>query len=49
MKRLMVLAVLAGLLGFGATASWAAALAAAHCNGCCTSPADCRTPSCCSH
>ncbi len=49
MKRLLLLALLAGLLGLGISGLRAAARSGSGCGSCCTSPADCPTPSCCSH
>lgn len=48
MKRFLLLGLLAALLGLGAARPWAASATNSGCTGCCTSPADCATPSCCS-
>ncbi len=48
MKRLLLLGLLAGLLGVGLAKPWTSGQAKSGCSGCCTTPADCPTPSCCS-
>lgn len=46
MKRFLLLGLLAALLGLGATRPWMAHRSNPAC-GCCTTSADCPTPSCC--
>lgn len=48
MKRILLLGLLAGLLGLGVVRPWTTNASSPGCTGCCTSPADCPTPSCCS-
>ncbi len=49
MKRLLLLAVLAGLFGLAISGLQAAKQPASGSCGCCTSPANCPTPSSCAH
>ncbi len=48
MKRLLLLVLLAGAVGMGLARTRPAHLPVASCSGCCTTPANCPTPSCCS-